>query len=423
MSETPELSPRSDDDSMLSDAPGLNHVRGSSSLSSLGMGENEMEKRWSSPSDLGSESDGGRDHGGPVYSSASELETQLVRLKEMRRKKVKSSTPGVTALPPGLVNLLPKQKKRMRRKSRNSDVFLEKSHRSEFPGSGYTLTPAAGKIFRNLLILEESLRQQVMQQRALRRKYLTFLAVLCSLIASISHHLYFNETSASVRVPLQLLLLALSVTLMLYHLSGEYQKTIVLPRKFLSSTNKGLRQLNLRLVKIKTSMTDSTVDLIREAGLFLCTMCLRSLHTVYPSMIQNPNSRLEVFLVSAQLQCQPRFGLTDVKLTLMPRSFNTDIREGWELYRNEFWINEGVRRRVAMMEFVEGPSEEKKGVKKERRERRKSKPLPAAKDLPNPLQSSPANLDGMFPPHELSKENLEALGKMEVPDIDMDQSF
>lgn len=413
-SDTPELSPRSDDDSMLSEDPGLSHVHGSSSLSSL-MGENEMEKRWLAPSDNGSESDA-REAGAHVYLSASELETQLVTLKDVKRKKK-----AVLGSPSSLPGLLPKQKKRLRRKLRNSDVFLERSHRSEFPGSGYTLTPAAGKIFRNLLILEESLRQQVMQQRALRRKYLTFLAVLCSLIASISHHLYFNEHSASVRVLLQLLLLALSVTLMLYHLSGEYQKTIVLPRKFLSSTNKGLRQLNLRLVKIKTSMTDSTVDLIREAGLFLCTMCLRSLHTVYPSMIQNPSSRLEVFLVSAQLQCQPRFGLTDVKLTLMPRSFNTDIREGWELYRNEFWINEGVRRRLAMMEFVEGPSEEKKRPKKEKEQRRRSKIPPAAKDLPNPLQSSPPNLDGVFPAHELSKENLEALGKMEG--INLERSF
>lgn len=407
MSETPELSPRSDDDGMLSDLPQLNH---GSSLSSIAMDD---EKRWS-PSEVGSESDGGKDLGNTVYSSASELESQLVKAKEPRKKKGKAPTPGL-----GL-GLLPKQKKKVRRKSRNLDVFLEKSHRSELHGSGYTLTPAAGKIFRNLLILEESLRQQVMQQRALRRKYLTFLAVLCSLIAFISHHLYFNDHSASVRVLLQLMLLALSVTLMLYHLSGEYQKTIVLPRKFLSSTNKGLRQLNLRLVKIKTSMTDTTVDLIREVGLFLCTMCLRSCHTVYPSMIQNPNSRLEVFLVSAQLQCQPRFGLTDVKLTLLPRSFNTDIREGWELYRNEFWVNEGVRRRIAMMEFVSGPAEDKLRAKKEKKERRKPR-IPTAKDLPNPHQANPANLDGLFLPQELSKENLEALGKAES--IDMEASF
>lgn len=319
-----------------------------------------------------SDSDG-REHNVGVYSSALESESQLLKPRDLRPKKLAPATP----------------KKRIRRKSRNSDILSEKSHRSEYQtGRGYTLTPATGKIFRNLLILEESLRQQVIQQRALRRKYLTFLAVLCSLIASISHHLYFTQHSGTFTVVLQLTLLALLVTLMLYHLSGEYQKTIVLPRRFLSSTNKGLRQLNVRLVKIKTSLTDSSVDLIREFGLFLCTMCLRSLHTVYPSMIQNPKSKLEVFLVSGQLQCQPRFGLTDVKLMLMPRSFNTDIREGWELYRNEFWVNEGVRRRMAMMAFVDGVGDRAKAPRKakERRKRKLSTATPQSEVLPEENQ-------------------------------------
>lgn len=246
--------------------------------------------------------------------------------------------------------------------------------------------PATGKIFRNLLILEESLREQVIQQRALRRKYLTFLAVLCFIIASISHHLYFLEyprsNNGTFRVVLQFTLLALLVTLMLYYLSGEYQKTIVAPKKFLSSTNKGLRQLNVRLVKIKTPLTDSIIDLIREFLLFMATMCLTSLHKVYPSMLNNKNSKLEVFLISCQLQCQPRIGVTDVKLVLNARVFSTDVREGWELYRSDFWVQEGVRRRQAMMEFtqkllplgqqlqVSTPLDREKLLKKDRKERR-----------------------------------------------------
>lgn len=279
------------------------------------------------------------DHGSAVYSSALESES----LKKVRRKKSGLSPPPSPQFPP-------KHKKRIRRKSRASEQS-ERS-RSEHWGIGYTQTPPTGKIFRNLLILEENLRQQAIQQRTLRRKYLTFLAALCLLIAATSYHLYFGVQLATSRVALQLLLLALCVTLLLYHLSGEYQKTIVLPRKFLSSANKGLRQLNARLVKIKTPVADSAADLTREFGLFLCTMSLKFVHTAFPWTVNNPKLRLEVWLVSAQLQCQPRFGLNDVKLVLMPRSFSTDIREGWELYRNEFWINEGMRRRKSMMAFA-----------------------------------------------------------------------
>ncbi|CUM55262.1 uncharacterized protein AC631_01018 [Debaryomyces fabryi] len=276
----------------------------------------------------------------------------------------------------------PKPRRRIRRRSNKSDAS-DRSHRSSlkngaYPtGSGYTLTPATGKIFRNLLILEESLREQVIQQRAMRRKYLTFLSILCSIIASLTHHLYLMDSpvNGTVRVILQFTLLALLVTLMLYHLSGEYQKTIVLPRKFLSSTNKGLRQLNVRLVKIKTPLTDSITDLIREFVLFNATVCRNALHNVYPSTKNNRKSKLEVFLASCQLQCQPRIGVADVKLILNARVFNTDVREGWELYRSEFWAHEGVRRRENMMSFVTEKYREEvldrgKLLKKDRKERR-----------------------------------------------------
>lgn len=377
---TPEFSGRSDSDSMLLTSK---NDAATPSLTSLGSpfsvsdGESqhytkdlEPPPRLDLDSVTFSDAELAKDRevlGSAVYSSALESESQFQSKKPSgsRRKK---STSSLTSLP----LLTPKGKKKVRRRSRTSDIMSEKSHKSEHFGIGYTQTPATGKIFRNLLILEESLRQQTIQQRTLRRKYLTFLSFLCLLIAAISHLLYFSLYLGTSRVVLQLVLLALCVTLLLYHLSGEYQKTIVLPRKFLSSTNKGLRQLNVRLVKIKSSFADSNADLIRVFGLFFFTMALKFLHTAFPSSIQNPNSKLEVWLVSGQLQCQPRFGLNDVKLVLMPRSFSTDIREGWELYRNEFWVNEGVRRRKNMMSFTVVSSEEDR-AKKERKERRKRK--------------------------------------------------
>ncbi|KAF7584946.1 putative sporulation-specific protein [Clavispora lusitaniae] len=326
-------------------------------------------------------------NGVTFYSSASESESQNHGEKPKERLRSRRGSPS------GSSSGSPRTKRKLRRKSRTSEAPSEKSHRSEgFTGSGYTSTPAAGKIFRNLLILEETLRQQVIQQKTLRRKYLTFLAMLCSLIASISHHLYFAPQTAASRVVLQLVLLALCVTLVLYHLSGEYQKTIVLPRKFLSSTNKGLRQLNVRLVKIKSSYADSLADLIRELVLFLCTMALKCLHTVVPSTKRNPNVKLEVWLVAGQSRCQPKVGLNDVKLSLMPRSFSTDIREGWEVYRNEFWINEGIRRRKNMMSFI-SKAQETKIIKKDRKERRPKRKLSAAP----PSQNS-----------NLNEENLKA---------------
>lgn len=257
-------------------------------------------------------------------------------------------------------------KKKVRKSLDTESRPLVRIDPSDALGTGYTLVPATGKIFRNLLILEDNLRQQVNQQKHLRRKYLIFLACLCSLTASISHHLFLVDSTptGTKRVVLQFTLLALLVTLMLYHLSGEYQKTIVVPRKFLSSTNKGLRQMNVRLVKIKTAMSDSLVDLIREFGLFIGTMCLSSLHKVYPLTFQNKGSKLEVFFVSCQVYCQARVGINDVKLVLNSRAFNIDVREGWELYRSEFWIHEGVRRRKNLLAFTQKKEKRRKSIAK-----------------------------------------------------------
>ncbi|CAI5756459.1 unnamed protein product [Candida verbasci] len=244
------------------------------------------------------------------------------------------------------------RRKKNRRKSKEPS---EKSHKSnEILGSGYTSMPASGKVFRNLLILEESLREQVIQQKAMRRKYLTFLTILCSIIAALTHYLFISNspTQGTTRVILQFFLLATIITLMLYHLSGEYQKTIVLPRKFLSSTNKGLRQLNIRLVKIKLPIIDKVTDTIREILSSIIEIALDGFHKISPNSINNKDSKIEIFLVKCKAQCQPRIGVTDVKLVLNARVFNTDIRESWEMYRSEFWINEGVRRRNHLLNFI-----------------------------------------------------------------------
>lgn len=317
------------------------------------------------------------------------------RRESPRRESHELTTPG-------------KPKKRIRRKSNKSDG----SDRFHPIGSGYTLTPGAGKVFRNLLILEESLREQNTQQKGLRRKYLTFMAIMCSLIASIAHHLYFvnHEQQSStnpLRVILTFVLLALVVTLSLYYLSGEYQKTIVLPRKFLSSTNRGLRQLNIRLVKIKIPLTDRLSDSIRNFLLIIINLCLSLLHRFDPSAEKNKNSKLEVFLVSCQLQCQPRIGIADVKLVLNARVFNTDVREGWELYRSEFWIREGVRRRNDLVSFVTNTSDEsildkEKLLTRDRKERRDRK-----RSNTNPSPMNKLNDDNL-------KQLADKLGDIEV---------
>lgn len=98
------------------------------------------------------------------------------------------------------------------------------------------------------------------------------------------------------------------MTLVLFFLTGEYTRTISRPRKFLATSNKGIRQLNVRLVKVKAPLLDQLQEYFR----FRMTKC--------------------------------HHGVDHIRLVLNPRVFSTAIREQWELYRNQFWNLEDVRR-------------------------------------------------------------------------------
>lgn len=178
----------------------------------------------------------------------------------------------------------------------------------------------------------------------------------------------------------------------------------MLPRRFLSLTNQGLRQLNVRLVKIKTPFFDKLTDLIREILLAIVNFNLSVFHKLSPESIQNKNSKIEVFLVTCQSQCQPRIGVTDVKLVLNARVFNTDIREGWEMYRSEFWINEGIRRRNNMLSFISGsPVAKPVGLKRRKRKSENNDSSIKPKSIPASL--SEQNLQVLSSGFEYNNDN------------------
>lgn len=256
---------------------------------------------------------------------------------------------------------------------------------------------ATAQIFKNMLILEESLRQQYMQQQSLRLKYSIFLVVMViifsySTYVSLFHSMYVDVNDINMRTevfnhndkglidvaitasikdsetaseisksdvpdfPLiarltegfdlihqkkradsssdnsegtersgadtrdtryvltnivhQVISIIMLMTLLLFYLTGEYTRTISIPRKFLVTTNKGIRQLNVRLVKVKVPLKERIIGFIH---------------------LQLHNHRQ---------------GVDHARLVLNPRVFSTATREQWELYRNQFWGLESVRSRL-----------------------------------------------------------------------------
>ncbi|CCK70211.1 Nem1-Spo7 phosphatase regulatory subunit SPO7 KNAG_0D04710 [Huiozyma naganishii CBS 8797] len=194
----------------------------------------------------------------------------------------------------------------------------------------------ASRIFRNLLILEDSLRGQARRQRALRWQYTVFLSCLAGAAGFSAYELYLQPGGSLPRLyslALQFMLTIIVVAVFLFNISGQYRRTIVSPRRFFASTNKALKPLHLRLVRVPRRWDDLVSDAVRLLGSYSAGLLLW--------VLRGRCRWVRFFWAHAQ----PRVGATDVKLVLSPRAFSAEVREGWEIYRDEFWAREGARRR------------------------------------------------------------------------------
>ena len=206
-----------------------------------------------------------------------------------------------------------------------------------------SISPAS-MVFRNLLILEDDLRSQSRRLRVLRLQFTAFLSTLAGIAAFSFYLLYFSDEPAQgvYRFILQFSLLFIMITVVLFHLSGQYKRTIIIPRRFFMSTNKGIRPFNLKLVKVHSTIDEKFTDLVRFITRKIAYLNQWFLQKIL--MLGEANAVVQ-FWVGVAIRSQPRIGAVDVKLILNPRAFNAEIREGWEIYRDEFWAREGARRR------------------------------------------------------------------------------
>lgn len=238
-----------------------------------------------------------------------------------------------------------RSKSRQRRASNSSDVSQ------------------TAQIYKNLLILEEALRQQAAQQRKLSAKYSAFLMSMISLVILTGYVWFFmgegsgepdGPTDSDIpsiwRLLCQVICCIDTLTIVLYYLSGEYSRTITHPRKFLTTTNRGIRRLNVRLVKVKVKTSDQVLDLIKTVLLgpiVAVKACLVRITLMFPghmSFLAGIRDWLIDFEARLKISSS-QAGVRGVKLVLNPRVFSTGTREQWELYRNDFWNKETMRRR------------------------------------------------------------------------------
>jgi Spo7-like protein len=163
--------------------------------------------------------------------------------------------------------------------------------------------------FRNLLIMEQSLRQQYVAMAVSRRKHVLFFSFLILSSLYFGYAMFINPSIYRlVNFFDQLMFMASIVILGLFYLTGLYTKAFVYSPRFIHNANKGLRPFNVKLVRVPRTWKEYTISLLWD----------------------------------------PRYASAQgrlVKLILSARAFNPEIVEGWEIYRNEYWERENIRKR------------------------------------------------------------------------------
>lgn len=195
-----------------------------------------------------------------------------------------------------------------RRRRRSSAAASSTHSRSSSASSILSHEPPSpshpANVFRNLLIMEESLRVEYVQIRYTRRKYTLFVVLLIASTLYFAYTVFIDPSIYRVIHFFNRLFLMISlVTIVLFYISGSYTKTLVHSRKFIHNTNKGLREFNVKLVKIPPAWMESLIDVL------------------WSPAYSNRPGRV-------------------VKIVLSPRAFNPDTVEGWEIYRQEYWNRE-----------------------------------------------------------------------------------
>ena len=227
-----------------------------------------------------------------------------------------------------------------------------------------TLPSSPPQIYLNLLILEASLRAQYLTLRARRRENIFFLLLLSLWISFFFWALFLRPREDGsgvggsvywvVEMTEKVALMGGIVTSILVWGTGQWERGVRWPRRFVGVANRGLRTMNAKIVVIKGPWWKETLShltfLFPYSSLFPSQRS--SYHVVpaaYIGIRKRANSGARRLLhteddvdVTVEEDLAP--GGDYIKLLLLPKPFSPDFRENWELYRTEYWEKENERR-------------------------------------------------------------------------------
>ncbi|KAF2502917.1 hypothetical protein BU16DRAFT_546061 [Lophium mytilinum] len=250
--------------------------------------------------------------------------------------------------------------------SANARLATLKTPRPPHPPSDPTslLPSSPPQIYLNLLILEASLRSQFLTLRARRRQNTFVLTLLVLWILWFTYALFLRPREDGtgvggsvywvVDMAEKVAFMGGVITAILFWATGQWERGVRWPRRWIGVANRGLRGMNCKIVVIKGPWWREALSHLS----FLMPWELVSANTPggnyhYINFAQEKKEHLSG-------EGRPRSMVTEhgqeyaeedvsrggnyVKLLLLPKPFTPDFRENWELYRTEYWEKENERR-------------------------------------------------------------------------------
>ncbi|KAF2635531.1 hypothetical protein P280DRAFT_473786 [Massarina eburnea CBS 473.64] len=234
------------------------------------------------------------------------------------------------------------------------------------PSDPIALLPSSPpQIYLNLLILEASLRSQYLTLRARRRQNTFVLTLLAMWILFFFYLMWLRPREDGkgiggskywvVDVTQKVCFITGVVTALLFWATGQWERGVRWPRRWIGVANRGLRGMNAKIVVIRgpwwRELTGWMAFVLPfSGGLWGGETGGSSYH--YINLSQEKKNDLG--------DGRPRHRITEdgkeyaeediamggdlIKLLLLPKPFTPDFREGWEIYRTEYWEKENERR-------------------------------------------------------------------------------
>ncbi|KAL8834692.1 MAG: hypothetical protein Q9170_003636 [Blastenia crenularia] len=221
------------------------------------------------------------------------------------------------------------------------------------------------QIYLNLLILEASLRSQYLTLRARRRQHTFFLLLLTAWVAGFFYALFLRPREDGsgvggsvywvIETGEKVALMGGIVTGILLWGTGQWDRGVRWPRRWVGVANRGLRNVNAKIVIIKGPWWK---ELLSHMSFLLPYPSLFVSHEASYRYIEAGGGKQSVRqrhttkkTVKTVEDLSP--GGDYIKLLLLPKPFSPDFRENWEMYRLEYWEKENERRAQLRRQLIE----------------------------------------------------------------------